>query len=115
MLRWIFLAAGIAAVAIMVAVGSQLAVFLAFVAVFGNFATMCIQYDGPKDRARARMKSQLVGLHPHSDAHQRMDTATIRATSVDRHHPMNTMTALNWAAGIACIAMLAWGLVIWFA
>lgn len=113
MLRWLFLVAGIVAFAIMLSVGSQLTVFLAFVLTFGNFATMCIQFDGPIDRARARMKARLLALHPNSDAHQRSETATIRATSADRHHPMNTITALNLATGIACFAMLAWGIVLW--
>lgn len=113
MLRWLFLVAGIAAFAILFAVGSQLTVFLAFGLTFGNFATMCIQFDGPVERARARMKARLFALQPHSDAHQRMETATIKATSADRRHPMNTITALNLATGIACFAMLAWGVVLW--
>lgn len=113
MLRWLLLVAGIAAIALMLAVGSQLTVFLAFGLAFGNFATMCIQFDGPVDRARARMKAKLLAVQPQSDAHQRMETATIRATSADRRHPMNTMTVLNLATGIACFAMLAWGVVLW--
>ena len=113
MLRWLFLSAGIAAFAIMLAVGSQLTVFLAFGLMFANFATMCIQFNAPIDRARARMTAKLLALHPNSDAHQRMETATIKATSADRRHPMNTMTVLNLATGIACFAMLAWGVVLW--
>jgi hypothetical protein len=113
MLRWLFLVAGIAALAIMFAVGSQIAIILAFGIVFGNFATLCIQFNGPVDRARARMRSQLVGLQWNSDAHQRMDTATIAVTPADRAHPMNTMTMLNIASGVACFAMLAWGIILW--
>lgn len=113
MLRWIFLLAGAAAFAVMLAVGSQLAVILAFGVLFANFATMCIQFDGPIDRARARMKAGLLTLQPHSDVHQRMETATIRATPADRRHPMNTTTILNLASGIACLGVLAWGVVLW--
>jgi len=110
MLRWLFLVAGIAAFALMLAFGSQLTVFLAFCLAFGNFATMCIQFDGPANRAQARMKARLLALHPNSDAHQRMETARIEVTSADRRHPKNAMTVLNIVTGIACLAMLAWGI-----
>ena len=113
MLRWLFLSAGVAAFAIMLGVGSQFTVFLAFGLLFANFATMCVQFDGPVDRARARMKATLLTLHPNSDAHQRMETAAIKATPADRRHPMNLLTVLNLATGIACIGMLVWGVMLW--
>jgi hypothetical protein len=112
MLRWLFLGSGIAALAIMLFAGSQLTIFLAFCLLFANFATMCIQFDGPVDRARARITARLRALHPHSDAHQRMETAKITTTAADRRHPMSTMTVLNVITGIACLAMLAWGFVL---
>jgi high-affinity K+ transport system ATPase subunit B len=113
MLRWLFLAAGVAAFATMLVVGSQLAVVLAFSVLFANFATMCVQYNGPIDRARARMTASLRTLQPHSDAHQRLQTARITPTIADRRHPLTTLTVLNLASGIACISMLAWGLALW--
>lgn len=103
MLRWPFLAAGVAAFATMLVVGSQLAVVLAFGVLFANFATMCIQYNGPIDRARARMTASLRTLQPHSDAHQRLQTARIIPTVADRRHPLAALTVLSLASGIACI------------
>jgi hypothetical protein len=111
-LRWLFLVAGIAAFPIMLAVGSQLTAIMAFGVLFGSFASMRIQFDGPIDRARTRMTAQLIGLQP-SDAHRQMATAKIRTTPADRRHPMNTMIVLNLATGIACFAIPAWGIVLW--
>ena len=113
MLRGAFLIAGAAGFALMIAFGSQIAIFAAFGVLFGNFATACLQYNDAMDRARARVEGRLGRLHVNSDAHQRLETLAVKPTAEDRHHQMNAMTLANLVTGIACIAFCAWGLYLW--
>jgi len=113
MLRGAFLIAGVAGFALMIAFGSQIAIFAAFGVLFGNFATVCLQYNDAMDRARARVAGRLGRLHPNSDAHQRLESQALKPTAEDRQHQMNAMTSANLATGIACLAFCAWGLYLW--
>jgi len=113
MLRWIFLAAGVGGFALMAAFGTQMLNFASFGVLFANFATFCMQYNGPADRAQSRIAFQLAQTQLHSDAHQRLETARATPTAEERTQPMNLMTVLNFATGIACVSFLIWGIVLW--
>ena len=113
MLRMIFLLAGVGGFALMIAFGSQLLVFAAFGALFGNFATCCLQYNDATDRAGARIGARLRRLSTTSDAHQRLEALAVKPTEADRYHEMNAMTIANLATGIASIAFCAYGAYLW--
>ncbi|MGI9015236.1 MAG: hypothetical protein ACR2GY_13455 [Phycisphaerales bacterium] len=113
MLRWFFLVAGIGGFILMLAFGSQLAVFLSFGAMFGNFATMCLLSSAPMDRARGRIALQLSQLRSTGDAHQRLSTSKVVPTDAELSARMDTMTILSFASGVACVAFLVWGIVLW--
>lgn len=112
MLRWIFLAAGVGGFALMAALGPQMLNFASFGVMFANFATFCLQYNGPVERAQARLQGELVLTQPNSDARQRLETMIARPTEFERQQPMNLMTMLNYATGVAGIAFLVWGIVL---
>ena len=93
-------------------VGPGYALFGSFLVMFANFATFCVLYDRPKDRARLRVADHLRRLHPNTDMAQRLATAPIAPTAADRHLGFGPMTVLNLATGIAGIGLLAWGIVL---
>jgi hypothetical protein len=113
MLRWIFLAAGVGGFALMAMFGTQMLNFASFGVMFANFATFCLQYNGPIDRAQARIRGELAMTQPNSDARQRLETMIARPTEFERQQPMNLTTVINYATGIAGIAFLVWGVVLW--
>jgi hypothetical protein len=79
---------------------------------FANFATFCVLYDRPKDRARSRVTEQLRRMQPNTDAAQRLATASITPTVADRQLGFGPMTILNLATGIAGIGFLAWAIML---
>ena len=111
-MRWMFVGIAVLAFASLWGMGPGYALFVAFLVMFANFATFCVLYDRPKDRARLRITDQLRRLQPNTDAAQRMATATITPTADDRHLGFGPMTILNLATGIAASCLLLWGILL---
>lgn len=109
-MRWTFLAIAVGAFASLWGIGPDLAMPVAFLVLFTNFATFCLLYDRPKNRARHRIVEQLRGLHPNSDVAQRLSTATISTIPSDHRLGLGPMTLLNLATAIASAALLLWGI-----
>jgi hypothetical protein len=63
-MRWAFLIIAVCAVVALFGVGPAYAVYAAFLVLFLNFATLCLQYDDPVNRARQRVAEQLSHLKP---------------------------------------------------
>jgi len=108
MLRWIFLAAGLVALGLMIGYGTEVAIFAAFVIVLGNFATFCLQYNGPMDRAQSRINALMAQAQVNSDEYQRLETAKAKPSAEDRSHPRNLTSILNAVTGVGCIVLLVW-------
>ena len=112
MMRWTFLGIAFCAFASLWGVGPGYALLIAFLVLFTNFATFCVLYDRPSDRARERVAAQLRTLHPYADTAQRLATAPVTITAADRHLGIGPMTILNLATGIAATCLLIWGVVL---
>jgi hypothetical protein len=112
-MRWAFLGAAVCAFAILLGVGPRYGVYAAFVVMSVNFATLCLQYDDPIKRARARLAAQLSRLNPSSDLAQRLQTVVVKPTAEDSRVQFGLMTLLNFATGLAAIGLLIWGIVLW--
>ena len=114
-MRWAFLIIGVAAVVMLYGVGPGYAVYVAFLVVFVNFATLCLQYDDPIKRARHRVAEQLSQLKPggrHADLYQRLQSAAPQPTADDRQVRYGAMTILNIATGVASAGLLVWGILL---
>ena len=111
-MRWALLGVAGLGFASLWGVGLEHVLFAAFLVMFTNFATFCVLYDRPEDRARMRVTEQLRRLHPNTDAAQRLATATIAPTAADRDLGFGPMTLLNLATGIAGAGFLVWGILL---
>lgn len=112
-MRWAFLAAAVSAFAILFGVGPRYGLYAAFLVMFVNFATLCLQYDDPIKHARARVAAQLRGLNRNTDVAQRLETAKVKPTAEDRRRQMGPITLLNLVSGLAAIGLLVWGIMLW--
>jgi hypothetical protein len=116
-MRWAFLIIAVGAFAMLFGVGPSYAVYVAFLVLFVNFATVCLQYDDPLKRARQRVTDQLSTMKPggkQADLYQRLQSATPKPTAEDRRVRYGPMTLLNIATGVAAAALLVWGIVLRF-
>ena len=111
-MRWTLLGIAVCGFLSLWGVGPGYALFVAFLVMFANFATFCVLYDRPKDRARLRIADQLRRLHPNTDVAQRLATAPVTSTAADRRLGFGPMTLLNLATGIAGAGLLVWGVVL---
>jgi hypothetical protein len=114
-MRWAFLAAAVCAFVILLGAGQPKAgLYAAFVVMGVNFATLCLQYDDPIKRARARVAAQLRGLNKNTDVAQRLETAKITPNAADRRRPFGLVSFLNFTTGLAGILLLGWGVTVRF-
>ena len=111
-MRWIFLIVTIGAFITLFGVGHTYVQVAAFIVMFTNFATFCILYERPMERARDRVEHQLRHMTPNSDEAQRLESAVIMTTEADRHLGVGPQTILNVATGLAGAVLLLWGLVL---
>ncbi len=111
-MRWALLGIAVGGFLSFLGLDHGYALLAAFIVMFTNFATFCVLYDRPKDRARSRVAGLLGRLQPNSDIAQRMATAPIATTAADRHLGVGPLTVLNLATGIAASCLLLWGLLI---
>jgi hypothetical protein len=112
-MRWLFLVAGVAAVAMLFGVGPSMGLLAAFVALGLNFATFCIQYDDPVNRARNRVNHRISLLSPggvHTEELQRLQSSALNVTTDDRRVRYTFLTWVNLASGVASVGLLMWGL-----
>ena len=114
-MRWAFLIIAVCAVVMLWGVGPEYAVYAAFLVLFANFATVCLQYDDPVRRARQRVANQLSRLKPggrNADLFQRLQSSTPNPTVDDRRVRYGLMTLLNIATGLAAAGLLVWGILL---
>ena len=114
-MRWVFLIIAAAAVVMLFGVGPSYAVYTAFLVLFVNFATVCLQYDDPLKRARQRVADRLSSLKPggrNADLYQRLQSATPKPSAEDRCVRYGPMTLLNIATGVAAAGLLVWGILL---
>jgi hypothetical protein len=111
-MRWAFLGIATCAVVSLWGIGPGYALFAAFCVLFANFATLCVLYERPKNRARSRIADRLRRLHPNTDMAQRLATATITPTAADRRLGFGPMPLLNLATAVAGGGLLIWGIVL---
>ena len=113
-MRWIFLALAACGFAVLWGVAPGYGLFAAFLVLFANFATFCVLYNRPMDRARQRVTEALRRLHRHSEMAQRLATARIAPSVADRRLGLGPLPVLNLVTGIAGAGFLVWGLVLRF-
>jgi hypothetical protein len=114
-MRWAFLIIAVCAVVALFGVGPAYAVYGAFLVLFVNFATLCLQYDDPVRRARARVAERLSGLKPggrNADLYQRLQSSAPKPTADDRRVRYGAMTFLNIATGLVAAGLLVWGILL---
>ena len=114
-MKWIFLAAAIASVGLLFGQVHQYYFFGAFGVAFVNFATFCLQYEDPANRARRRVEERMGQLKPggvNADEMARLRSETPRITDEDRQTRWNAMTLLNLVTGIAALGLCAWGIML---
>lgn len=108
MLRWVFLVLAIAAVPAVWGLSAEYFVYAAVLVLFGNFASFCLLYDRPVDRARLRLAEQARGLPSYSDQAQRLQTAAVVPTAADRELGYGPMVMLNLGTGVAAVGLVIW-------
>lgn len=114
-MRWIFLLAGIAAVAALYGAGPQLALPIAFAVLSVNFTTFCLQYDDPLKRARQRVAATLSTMTPggiHAQEYQRLQSAAPNVTTEDRETRYGVITIAGIVSGVLSLGLLTWGIVL---
>lgn len=112
MLRWILLGISFAAlISVWGAVPGHY-LLIAFLIFFANFASFCLLYERPMERARTRIASNLRLLNPNSHEAHRLQTAKARPTEDDQKLGFGPMVIVNLATGIASIGILIWGIVL---
>jgi hypothetical protein len=111
-MRWILLGIAVCGFLSLWGVAPGLAMLAAFVVMFVNFASFCLLYDRPTERARLRVAQRLEGMNPHTDTAQRLAAMQITPTTADRQLGLGPMTLLNLGTGIAAAAELIWGIVL---
>jgi hypothetical protein len=114
-MRWAFLIIAVCAVVALFGVGPAYAVYAAFLVLFLNFATLCLQYDDPVNRARQRVAEQLSHLKPggaSADLYQRLQSSDPKPSADDRRVRYGAMTLLNIATGFAAAGLLVWGILL---
>jgi hypothetical protein len=114
-MRWAFLIIAVCAVVLLFGVGPAYGVYAAFLVLFANFATVCLQYDDPVKRARQRLAARLSVLKPggkYAELYQRLQSTSPKPTADDRRVHYGAMTLLNIVTGIAAAGLLVWGIVL---
>lgn len=113
-MRWAFLIIAVAAVVMLFGMQPKYAAYFAFLVLFINFATVCLQYDDPIKRARRRVAMRLSQMHPKGadpEFYQRLQSATPTPTADERRVRYGPLTVLNLATGIAATGLLVWAVV----
>ncbi len=114
-LKWIFVTAGITSVALLFGRASLYFMIGSFGVAFANFATMCLQYEEPANRARARMRERLAHMKPgyqHSEEFQRAQSSTPKVLPEDRALRWDVLTVINLVSGVAALGLCAYGLML---
>ncbi len=111
-MRWMLLGVAICGFASLWGVAPGYALFAAFLVMFANFATFCLLFERPNERARFRVAEELRRLPANIDMAQRLETAPITLTAADRQLEFGPMTLVNLATGIAAIGLLICGIVL---
>jgi hypothetical protein len=89
--------------------------FFAALAVFAlSFATFCLLYEEPMNRARQRVAGQLArtpaqGLH--AEEHQRLQSMAIKPNEHEKAFQLTFLSAANLASGAAGLVLLVWGII----
>jgi hypothetical protein len=112
MMRWMLLVIAACAFVSLWGMVSVYPLFFAFLVLFANFATFCILYERPKNRARLRVAEQLRQLNPNTDVAQRLAAAPITPTAEDRQLGISVVTIPSVATGIAAACLLVRGFVL---
>jgi len=111
-MRWTLLGVALLGFFGLWGVGPGYGLLAAFVVLVVNFASFCLLYDRPLERARQRVDQQRRKLHPNTDLAQRLETARVVPTAADRHLGLGPMTALNYVSGIAAGGFVVWAFVL---
>jgi hypothetical protein len=111
-MRWWFLGISACAVVSVWGVGPAYALLAALCVLFANFATLCVLYERPRNRARSRVEDRLRLLNPNTDLAQRLATLPIKPTAADRRLGFGPMPLLNLCTAVAAGGLLIWGVVL---
>jgi hypothetical protein len=110
MLRWALLGIALLAFASLWGQGQEYVLLGAFVVMFANFATFCLLYDKPQERARLRVAEHSRQQTPNSAMAQRLEMAPLTLTAADRNLGFGRMTIANFVTGLAAVGLLGWGI-----
>jgi hypothetical protein len=110
---WFFMIASLVAVGLFYGIEPRIGLYLSLVVLAVSFATFCLLYDEPLNRARRRMATQmgaLSGKGIHAEEFQRLQSTKVKPGDADKVFRLTFMSGLNVASGIAAAGMLIWAL-----
>lgn len=115
---WLFMLLCAGATALFFNVEPRMAFYVAFLILAANFASFCLLYDVPINRARQRISQQMSQMSPtgmQANEYQRLQSMKVIATEDDKRFRWTIMSGVNIITGIAGGVMLVWAIIARFA
>ena len=111
---WFFMLASLAAAALFFGVEPRIAFYISLAVLAVSFASFCLLYDEPLNRARFRIAQQMgaiSGKGVHAEEFQRLQSMKVTPTTDDLQFRLTFMSGVNVASGIAAAILLIWGVI----
>lgn len=111
---WLFMLVCAAATALFFNIEPRMAFYIAFLILAANFASFCLLYDVPINRARERISQQMSQMSStgiQANEYQRLQSMKAVATDDDKRFRWTLMSSANFVTGIAGGVMLIWAII----
>ena len=110
---WFYLLASLAATIAFYGAEPRVGFYLSLAVLAISFASFCLLYDAPLNRARFRITQHMATLSGrgiHADEFQRLQSMKITPNEYDKKFRLTFMSAVNVGSGIAATGLLIWAL-----
>lgn len=111
---WFFMIASLIAAVLFYGIEPRIGFYLSLAVLAVAFATFCMLYDQPLNRARRRIAAQMATLSGkgiHADEFQRLQSMKATPTEADKAFRLNLMSGLHVASGLAATGLLIWAII----
>ena len=111
---WFFMIASLIAAGLFFGIEPRIGFYLSVAVLAVAFATFCMLYDEPTNRARHRIASQMASMSDkgvHADEFQRLQSMKATPNEGDKEFRLTLMSGLHVASGIAAAGLLIWAII----
>ena len=115
MMGWIYMIVSLAAAAMLYGTGHRPELIAALIVLSISFATFCLMYELPMNRAKQRIAGQLASISSrgvHSEDFQRLQSMSVTPNADEKAFRWTPLSAMNMATGVAGAALLVWAIVV---